>query len=574
MAQAIRDAITAGDLSVLQISDAQVNGSSVKIFGPANGGASTTPPIGATFAGTGGPASVAFTAAGAAATPWSQVITLNEFATAGETAYVILSNGTVVSFLSTGAEAADLTSLAGLIETALGLGAASSTINAAGNTITLNGNANGANPALSVATVLAGDILGASSGGVVTPVVVGVAADAYDVSIDFSLIATDEPPAGKVCEVAEVILAGNLRYSATTVAALVTLINNGSATLPATGPNPASILGHGWTASAVGNTLTLTGNINGTAPNILFDSARLVETQAALAYETIESWHNLDNTAPVLQVLSGHANNDPALATTTAAVAAATATANGNDTVNGGGGNDTILGVGGADQLNGDDGNDSIEGGIGNDTINGGNGHDRIDGGADNDVLNGDAGDDTITGGSGTDTINGGEGNNRLFGGDGNDAITAGSGNDFIRGGAGKDVMTGGAGSDTFYFTTNTNFPLPGGSSESSGAVGFSDSVTDFVANVDKFQFDFNVNFYANVANATNLLAGLTDNSVAAGAHAGRAIYDTNAKVLYIDVNGDGAITASEDLVIDLTLTGVTGLSSFDFLGATPPPGV
>ncbi len=579
LAQAINDAIAATNLNVLQISSAVAFANRVEIYGPANGGASTTPPIGATFAGTGGPASVGFTAAGAAATRWSQVVSINEYTAVGEVAYVILADGTTVSFSAFAGEAADLTSLAALLETAIGLAPGSSVIAAGGNpdgtgTITLRGNLNGSNPPVGkfVSTVLAGDILVTpGSAGVVTPVVLGVAADAYDVTIDFSLIATDEPPAGKVTEVAEVILAGNLRYSASSVAALVTLINSGTATLPATGPNPASILGHGWVATQgvgpLANTLYLTGNINGTAPNILFDSARLVETQAAAAVETIESWHNLDNTAPVLQVLSGHANSNPALATTTADVAAATATANGNDTVNGGGGNDTILGVGGNDQLNGDDGNDSIEGGTGNDTINGGNGNDLIDGGADGDILNGDAGDDTVIGAGGSDTINGGEGNNRLFGGDGNDTITAGSGNDFIRGGAGKDMLTGGAGIDTFYFTTI-------GGSESQGAVGFSDQVTDFVSGTDKFQFSFTVNFYANVTNATNLLAGLTDSSVVAGAHAGRAIYDSSAKVLYIDVNGDGAITATDDLVIDLTLTGVSGLSSGDFLGSMPPPGV
>ena len=74
------------------------------------------------------------------------------------------------------------------------------------------------------------------------------------------------------------------------------------------------------------------------------------------------------------------------------------------------------------------------------------------------------------------------------------------------------------------------------------------------------------------MTNTTNLLAGLTDSSVVAGAHAGRAIYDSSAKVLYIDVNGDGAITATDDLVIDLTLTGVAGLTSLDFLAPIAPP--
>ena len=572
--QALADQVNANvnglGANLLGISGAAVVSGVLRIYGRADGSAPVAGddiPVSVGFAGTGGPTILSANVPGTAAVTWSQVVTVDAaFTTIGDIAVVELSNGSFVSVTAASAvQATNVAALAAALVAAINAGGgATVTAGIVGDVITLTATAAVVNPTLSMVSSAANDLLHPLAG-VASAVTAGTVVDPYDVSIDFSNIGPDANTAGKTAEVAEVVLAGNVRYSASSVAALVTMINTGNGgLLPATGPNAASILGHGWVASQAGNTLILTGPANGATPNILFDSARLVETQSGAGTEIQESWHNLDNTTPTLQVKSGNANSNPAAAGT-AGVAAATATANGNDTVNGGSGNDTILGMGGNDQLNGDAGNDNIDGGTGNDTLNGGDGDDLMMGDAGGDIMNGDAGNDTLIGGGGDDTINGGSGNNRLFGGDGNDTITAGSGDDFIRGGAGKDVMTGGAGADTFYFTTI-------GGSESQGAVGFSDQVTDFVAGTDKFQFSFAVNFYANVTNTTNLLAGLTDNSVVAGTHLGRAIYDSSAKVLYIDVNGDGAITASEDLVIDLTLTGVAGLASSDFLGALPPP--
>ena len=367
----------------------------------------------------------------------------------------------------------------------------------------------------------------------------GIPADAYDVAINF----TGFTPG----ETLVVTLAAGLTYTGTDAATLATAINAATGT-------------HGWTAAGPVGAFTLTGPANGSAPALGFVSAALVANRVAGLAEVQESWENFVNTDPTLTVVSGAENSVPTTSTDTAAVAAAVATTNGNDIVDGGTGNDTIYGYGGTDQLNGGTGNDVVWGGTGNDTINGQDGDDDLHGEVGADVMSGGNGADDLWGGDGNDQLNGDASTARLCGDIGNDTLNGGDGDDVLEGGVGRDIMTGGAGADDFVFNAG----------DSQGQVSVADQVVDFISGLDEIDLSSLLgaggnpwtaaaDFKGTVADTTNLIAALN----AGGPSVGRTVYDSTAKLLYVDVDGNGVITVADDMTIELT--GVTNVTAADF---------
>ncbi len=69
-----------------------------------------------------------------------------------------------------------------------------------------------------------------------------------------------------------------------------------------------------------------------------------------------------------------------------------------------------------------------------------------------NDTLSGGGGNDIIYGDAGNDTLNGDKGNDVLYGGFGADMLGGGDGNDVLVGGRGADTLIGGFGNDAYYF--------------------------------------------------------------------------------------------------------------------------
>jgi RTX calcium-binding nonapeptide repeat (4 copies) len=140
-------------------------------------------------------------------------------------------------------------------------------------------------------------------------------------------------------------------------------------------------------------------------------------------------------------------------------------TANGADTMNGGGGRvDEVTysgrtrGVSADLQGDRDDGErgerdliggvERLRGGRGNDVLTGNDTHNVIVGGRGNDVIRGRGGDDQLgadvsrvrtTSRRTRDAINGGSGQDRIFGSGGADSLTGGAGADIVKGGRGND---------------------------------------------------------------------------------------------------------------------------------------
>ncbi|MEO1751812.1 DUF4214 domain-containing protein [Thiofaba sp. EF100] len=148
----------------------------------------------------------------------------------------------------------------------------------------------------------------------------------------------------------------------------------------------------------------------------------------------------------------------------------------------------------------------------------------------------------TITTGSGDDTITGGAGD---------DVINAGNGTNSITGGGGKDTMTGGTGVDTYVYSLAT---------DSQGTK--VDVITNFQVGTGGDVIDLSGvtggwGAYLGVANGYGaVLTSLT------GA-VGETVLDASTSTLYVDVDGDAALT-SADMAIQLT--GVTsGLVAANF---------
>ena len=126
--------------------------------------------------------------------------------------------------------------------------------------------------------------------------------------------------------------------------------------------------------------------------------------------------------------------------------------------------------------------------------------------------------------------------------------MNGGAGNDTLWGGFASDTMTGGVGNDTFHYEFVQ---------ESQGA--FVDKITDFVSGVD--QIDLldalinagapvtsmaDVRFVGNVFGVAAALSALT------GSGQVEIVYDTQNFEVYVDVNGDGLIDGTNDMVINL----------------------
>lgn len=232
----------------------------------------------------------------------------------------------------------------------------------------------------------------------------------------------------------------------------------------------------------------------------------------------------------------------------------------GADILSGSGADDQLIGLGGDDFIFGDDGNDTLVGGAGNDTLIGGAGldtvvetgnersilitnsriqstdrnSDRADvlGSIENVVFQGGAGRNTIDasaftagsvtldGGDGSDRLTGTRGNDTLIGGNGSDSLVGGDGNDTLNGvgtqnGAGeRDTLTGGLGADLFVLAT---------------------SEADFY--VGQRRRDF-----ALIADFDTL-----EDTVQLRGSANR--YVTQGSVLYLDVNGNGAVNSSDEVI-------------------------
>lgn len=178
-----------------------------------------------------------------------------------------------------------------------------------------------------------------------------------------------------------------------------------------------------------------------------------------------------------------------------------------------------IVGSQDHDVLRGSARADDMEGWEGNDRLLGYGGDDRLDGGKDNDLLQGGDGGDRLFGGDGLDNLVGhvlygsdwsadDGGADVLFGGAGNDHLDGGAGADELHGQAGHDRMTGGGGADRFVFTKP-----PRGADDH-------DLIADFEPGVDT------------LALARSLLVS----------RSGEILY-------YVDSNGDGVVSATDDAV-------------------------
>ena len=158
----------------------------------------------------------------------------------------------------------------------------------------------------------------------------------------------------------------------------------------------------------------------------------------------------------------------------------------------------------------------------------------------------------SITTATNSATITTGAGNDTITGGAGDDIINAGNGTNTITGGGGKDIMTGGTGVDTYVYNAVT---------DSQGTK--VDVITNFQVGTGGDVIDLNgitggKGNFLGVANGYGaVLTSLTGT-------AGDTVLDASTSTLYVDVDGDAALT-SADMAIQLT--GVTsGLVAANFV--------
>lgn len=159
------------------------------------------------------------------------------------------------------------------------------------------------------------------------------------------------------------------------------------------------------------------------------------------------------------------------------------------------------------------------------------------------DTLNGSgvSNNDSIFGHSGKDVINGNDGNDTLLGGDGDDTLYGGNGADTLDGGAGVDKSYGGTGFDTFVLRANI------------GTSSF-DKLMDFKSE-DQLAIiatDFGLD------PATVLDASYLGSTKSTNINHGRFIYDSGAKLLSWDGDGNAAtaniVLASFTNKVNLTI--------------------
>jgi len=161
------------------------------------------------------------------------------------------------------------------------------------------------------------------------------------------------------------------------------------------------------------------------------------------------------------------------------------------------------------------------------------------------------------------------DGNFIVYGGSGNDTLTGGHGNDTFYGDGGADTMTGGAGNDVFAYAQVSD-------STSSTY----DTITDFDAAADKFQFPHTVTGINTAITVGTLSSGGTFDTQlaadvnAAGLGAHHAVLFTpnlgslaGQTFLIVDANGTAGYQAGHDYVIDITgATNLASLTTSDFV--------
>jgi hypothetical protein len=143
-------------------------------------------------------------------------------------------------------------------------------------------------------------------------------------------------------------------------------------------------------------------------------------------------------------------------------------------------------------------------------------------------------------------TITTNTGNDIVVGGAKADTIVVGSGNDIVYGSAGIDTVTLGSGNDTLIFTALAQ----------SGSAS-TDIINDFISGEDNINVtSFNVaSFGGNFANGVLAEGGLTGGGTVS------AVYQQDANLLWVDVDGNGTLDAND---LRVTLTGVTKLVASD----------
>jgi len=102
------------------------------------------------------------------------------------------------------------------------------------------------------------------------------------------------------------------------------------------------------------------------------------------------------------------------------------------------------------------------------------------------------------------------------------------------------------------------------------------DTVRDFTAGIDKLDFSFLSTFYylGEAKSYDEALARLHPSytgpdDVFHSKMSSMAFLDTTSSTLYVDLNGDGALS-KEDMAINLNLIGDNKLSSYDFMFRLP----
>ena len=154
-------------------------------------------------------------------------------------------------------------------------------------------------------------------------------------------------------------------------------------------------------------------------------------------------------------------------------------------------------------------------------TVNSDRNANQLSGTGEADLIDGQSGDDSIVGGAGNDVIFGGAGNDTLKGENGRDTLVGGAGNDLLRDRSGS-VLSGGMGNDTYQVSPT---------SDSAGT-----QITDASGDDDVLTFD--------VGSGAPLELSLT--SIRPGVSGVKK----SGNDLIADLNQDGIIESSEDLVI------------------------
>jgi Ca2+-binding RTX toxin-like protein len=150
--------------------------------------------------------------------------------------------------------------------------------------------------------------------------------------------------------------------------------------------------------------------------------------------------------------------------------------------------------------------------------------------------------------------ITGGAAADVLTGGGGVDTISGGSGADVITGGVGADTLTGGAGADDYAYVLT--------SSQSTNAK--MDTITDFATASDEIRISLTLASAAVTHDFTD--KGDVTNSADAGAKfssvKGQYVYNTAAKTILLDTDGNGLIQSTDFAVnVGLVALGAADVS-------------